>query len=104
MGTHYMRQGVPITLCPVDDFATRMTAAAQLTDPSDKGKAYGKLLADVPALQAWLRSQRQAAFVEMHDVLNMSWQEIADDQGVKRERAAQIGSGVSGGSKKRAEE
>jgi len=84
----------------VDDFATRITAAAQLTDPSERGKAYGALLNDVPAFQAWLREKRQAAFVAMHEA-GMSWQEIGDDQGVKRERAAQIARGVSGGSAKR---
>jgi hypothetical protein len=103
MGTHYGSQGVPTTLFRVDDFGTRMSAAAQLTDPSDRGKAYAALLADVPALQAHLRAQRQAAYVAMHEA-GMSWQDIADDQGVKRERAAQIGKGVSGGSKKRDEQ
>jgi hypothetical protein len=87
----------------VDDFGTRLTAAEQLTDPSERGRAYAALLAEVPALQVHLRTQRQAAFVEMHEA-GMSWQDIADDQGVKRERAAQIARGVSGGSAKRTEE
>jgi hypothetical protein len=86
----------------VDDFGPRLTAADQLTDPSERGKAYAALLADVPKLQVYLRTQRQAAFVAMHDA-GMSWQDIADNQGVKRERAAQIARGVSGGTAKRDE-
>ncbi len=72
-----------------------------LTDPSARAKALSRIIDAIPELQSRLRGLRQRAYQEMHDQLGMSWQAIADDQGVHRNRAAQIGKGVVGGRKKK---
>lgn len=87
----------------MEDPTAAIEAALALTDPSERAKALSRIIDAVPHLQTRLRELRKAAYQEMHDQLGMSWQEIADDQGVHRNRAAQIAKGVVGGRKKRAE-
>lgn len=84
----------------MEDPTAAIEAARARTDPSERAKALSRIIDQVPGLHAWLRELRRQAYVEMHES-GMSWQEIGDDQGVHRTRAAQIARGVTGGSKRR---
>ncbi len=77
-----------------------LTAALRITDPIERAKALTKTLDELPALNSWIRAQRQAAVNEGR-ALGLSYADIAARLGLHRTRVAQIAKGVSGGSKKK---
>lgn len=61
-----------------------------IEDPTTRAVAVGKLLDEVPAIQAALRQLRQDAVVEMRDAGGMSHAQVAEALGTTRSRAQQI--------------
>lgn len=84
----------------MDDPTAEIAAARAQRDPSRRAKALSRIIDRIPGLQRMLREERSLAYQEMHNS-GMSWQEIGDDQGVHRNRAAQIAGGVVGGRKRK---
>jgi DNA-directed RNA polymerase specialized sigma24 family protein len=85
----------------MDDPTKAIKKARALTDLAERAKALGDLLArDLPAITSQLQAERQAAVVEMHEELGLSYAEIGAEIGQHRTRVAQIAKGVSGGKRK----
>lgn len=81
---------------------TNIFQVLALPDPAERAKRLGAAAAAVPAFQAWLRTARQAAIVEMKKT-GKTWDQIGEELNMHPQRASQIARGVAGGTKKRGE-
>ena len=65
-----------------------------IEDPAEQAREAGRVLNDLPKWQTELREIRQAAVLKMR-AKGMSHQEIADELGISRNRAANIAAGLT---------
>lgn len=93
MGTHYSEI--------VEDPAAEVAAALNQPTRAEQAKALGEVLNRIPAFATYVKELRRDVVRAMHEDDDMSWADIGEAIGQHRTRAAQIGRGVAGGSKKK---
>ncbi len=65
-----------------------------IEDPAEQAREIGRVLNELPKVQTELKELRQAAVKKLR-ARGMSHQEIADELGVSRARAANIAAGLT---------
>jgi hypothetical protein len=85
----------------MQDPTAELQAALNQETRTEQAKALGEVLSRIPQFATHVRKLREQVVHDMHALDDMSWAEIGEAIGQHRTRAAQIGKGVVGGSKKR---
>jgi DNA-directed RNA polymerase specialized sigma subunit len=76
-----------------DPYRETITQLAAITDPAERARTISAALDAVPALQAELRSVRQAAVLAMRET--MTGAQVAEALGISVPRVSQITKGIS---------